>query len=804
MLRSWSAFVLMLVSVTAMAQVSDELSYYPYAELELRSEEPYSDSTLFYRAIGRAEELFTATTEFNLPRVTLKRRGESFRHEFHTWYELPISYRHTSLLRALGGEERQRGGATMGDYMLGSTGGISSWQLADALPLQPYEASARLTNRNYRVSGRVKMFREVGHWQLGAVVDARMGRDARLKGLSHDGLSVAVSGLRRWSKGSSLAFLASFVGSRRELRSATTEEAFTLLDDPYYNPSWGLQGGKERNARVRREWIPYVALRWQQPLTERTLLRLATGLTYGVSSQSALGWYNARTPLPDNYRYMPSYTGDRLTEEAWLKADARYTQIRWDELIAQNRMGDGDACYALEDRVSRPLTGDVALMFESRLDGLLLRYGLRGTYHRTRHYKEMNDLLGASFLTDIDQYLIDDDSYANQLENNLQNPSRRITEGERFGYDYALVRGEGAAFMEARWQRERLTVKVGGEIGTATIYRRGYYEKELFAGAASLGRSRTIRLNPYRLKGSVGYAFSPRSYLELTLAAGAETPLEAHLFLQPQYNNRSIASPTEENFYAVQGTYRRRHERFDVELTAFLTTRLDGVESTRYFDDLSGEYADLVMAELGTMSYGVEGAWQWRPAYRWTVALAASWGSYRYMRDAQVSIFADTDNRPIEERAVSHLRDCRIGGAPTVTAAASVRYYGPRGWGFRLSGGYAGGRYVDAAPLRRTDRVARQNGTTPEAFEAFTRQERLEDAMTLDAGIFKSIYVGSHTLFVSVQATNLLGREQRSYGYESLRSMRVGEDTAALRMPQPSRYLYALPRTLSLGVSWRF
>ena len=51
---------------------------------------------------------------------------------------------------------------------------------------------------------------------------------------------------------------------------------------------------------------------------------------------------------------------------------------------------------------------------------------------------------------------------------------------------------------------------------------------------------------------------------------------------------------------------------------------------------------------------------------------------------------------------------------------------------------------------------------------------------------------------------NLTGREQISYGYESLRSQRFGTDTGALRMPQATRYLYTQPRTISLNVSWRF
>lgn len=794
-----------LLSWTAFAQLPDDEPYYPYVELEERSEEPFSDSMLFYRLIRRADDLYGSATDFTLPRVTIHRRGEGYGREELSLHGVPLPYRQVGWVRALGGEEQRLTGVACRDGAGGSTGGSELWSFGDAVPLQPYAVSAHLTERNYRVGGRVQLLREVGAWTLGAVIDTRQGSDARIEGVSTNALSGAVRLSRKWSDERYLTLFASLPYSVRGLRSSATEEAFALTDNPYYNPSWGLQDGKVRNARMRREVLPYVMATYRQPLTASTCVEAAFALEMGQSSQSGLGWYDARSPLPDNYRYMPSYTLDRATEEAWLAGDLRLTQIDWDELVAQNRLQGGEAIYALEDRVSRPLRSALRLDLLSRLGEVELRYGARLTYDRTRHYKAMRDLLGASYLTDIDHYLIDDDSYANQLENNLRDPSRTITEGARFGYDYALSTVETTGRVEAVWQRDRLHLVAVGEVGHALVARRGYYEKELFAGSGSFGRSRRIALNPYRLAVTAGWSFSPRRFLELSLATGADLPRVEHLFVQPLYNNRTISSPRTEQFHALDLRYRQTSEKWEVELSAFARMHLGGVETRRYFDDLSGEYADLEMADLGTLGYGVEGALVWRPAYRWRATMAASWGAYRYARDAKITILADADNRPIEQGAVSHLRDSRVGGAPAVTAAAEVQYYGPRGWGFRFSGGFVGGRYVDAAPLRRTDRVARQNGVTEEAFEDFTEQERLADAVSLNLSLYKRFYLSDrHTLQVALHATNLLGQEQIAYGYESLRSMRVGQDTGALRMPHPTRYLYATPRTVSLRLSWQF
>lgn len=798
------SILLVLLCEAATAQMFDGDYYYPYAEPEERIADPHSDSLLFYRAIRMADDLYGQTTDYNLPRVTIRRRGADYRDEEATLMGVRLPYRLYGAVRTLGGEHFARPGVQLGRSVIGAAGGVYETDFSAALPLNPYEASVRVTDRNYRVNGRVRMDRMWRNWHIGALVEGRVGEDARIEGVFTNQLILAGRLSRSWHSGVRLTLFGGLPLSVRGLRSAATEEAYRLVDDPYYNPSWGLQDGKVRNARVRRELLPFAVGELLFPLTERTQLRMAFGGEIGLQKQSGLGWYNARTPLPDNYRYMPSYTGDRACEEAWMMADPRYTQVRWEELIVQNQLGNGEAIYTLEDRVSRPIRLTARAVFESRVGQTDLQYGLRAEYDRCRYYKQMNDLLGADYLIDIDQYLIDDDTYGNRLQNDVRNPSRRIFEGAIFGYDYALRRLQASLWMRAAWQTDRLQAEVAAEVGKGAITRIGFYEKELFPGSGSYGHSRRTDLNPYRLKAMAGWSFSPRHYLQAVVGAGGELPVTEDLFVQPLYNNRTIADPKLERFYAADLQYRQTSEKWNFEVSAFATLRLDGVESRRYFDDLSAQYADLAVAGIGTLSWGLEGAATWRPAYRWTLSAAASWGRYRYVRDPKVTILADTDNTPIEVNAVSHMRDCRIGGAPGLTALLSVRYYGARGWGFRASGGYAGDRYVDAALVRRTDRVAYQNGTTPETFAAFTEQERLPDATTLDLSLFKSIYWERSSLLLSLHVNNLLGREQISYGYESLRSQRVGVDTGSLRMPQATRYLYTQPRTISLNVSWRF
>ncbi|MFR6415560.1 MAG: hypothetical protein ACLUNS_07410 [Alistipes shahii] len=184
----------------------------------------------------------------------------------------------------------------------------------------------------------------------------------------------------------------------------------------------------------------------------------------------------------------PSYTGDRETELAWRSNDARYTQIDWDELIRRNRMAGGHAVYALEDRAERLCNLAFDASFATEADArLTLRYGVSLRRENTRSYKQMRDLLGAGYVTDIDRFLIDDDTYGNLLQNDLRHPGRTVREGDRFGYDYALTLREAARPLAGRLPLRPLPGRSFALVlGSDAVSRRGYYEKELFPGGAVL------------------------------------------------------------------------------------------------------------------------------------------------------------------------------------------------------------------------------------------------------------------------------------------------------------------------------
>ena len=293
-------------------------------------------------------------------------------------------------------------------------------------------------------------------------------------------------------------------------------------------------------------------------------------------------------------------------------------------------------------------------------------------------------------------------------------------------------------------------------------------------------------------------------------AVRSDAPDAEDLFLQSRYNNRTIDNPIVATEMSAELNYRLTSRIFTLDATLFAALSDGEVRVAHYYDDLASTYSDMVISDISQLRAGAEVVAEARFARHWSASLAAVAGYYVYAKDARVSLYADSDNQLLCDRAVAHLGGIKAGNTPLVALSANVTYMN-RGWGARLTANYAGLRYVEAEPMRRTDRVSRQASLSPEIFARFTEQERLPDAVTADVTAWKSFWLGNrnepkrHSLVVSLSIRNLLGNGNIIYsGRESLRIYRRTIAGDYLYEPFPTRYQYAYPRTYYLAVTYKF
>ena len=198
--KKWSTFLLLLLCKGVFGQTLDD--YYPYAERERDLPILLTDSSLFYRAIQTAPDLFDEIAGYHLPSVALNRRGQSWHREIATLEELKISSRYFSLLRLLGAAETYHSGLTATNGSAGSIGGARSFGFGDDRLLHPYRATVHFSGRHYLLGARFAAPGDLGiSWPGAAAVEARTGRDLYINGVFTDALSLGFRVEKQFSAG---------------------------------------------------------------------------------------------------------------------------------------------------------------------------------------------------------------------------------------------------------------------------------------------------------------------------------------------------------------------------------------------------------------------------------------------------------------------------------------------------------------------------------------------------------------------------------------------------------------------------
>ena len=792
-------------------EVEDDYRLYKIDAVEFQDRIVETDTTLFFRVAHARRDLYDEVTAYRFSHVDFARRGHYYTARKATLNGLEVRHANLSLLRRLGLSERGYAGISHGRYHAGGVAGVDEFTTMDGVPIGGVNIGTFFSGKGYLggVRATINAMMRRG-WSSTLHLAVRGGDDLYVQGVYNNSVDVGLRLAKDFESGASLALVALSTVGDRGLRSGSTQEAFTLVGDNLYNPAWGYQAGSERTSRTRRDAVPFVAVTYSRPIGSATQMLLSAGADYGFRRYSTLGWYDAMTPRPDNYRYMPSFYADgnvaAAVADEWRRANSDYTQLRWDDMYAQNRMSADGAVYAMDDRVERIAQGQFVADFRTLLGrDVSLRYGIRGEYSSSRNYKEMTDLMGATHLNNIDYYLLDDDSFSHSLSNNLRDDDLTIVRGDRFSYDYALRRRSVMAYAAVEYSSSRWQVEADVQAGSASIVRQGYFEKELFPGSASYGRSDVLRFNPYIVRGSVGYSLSMRNHLRIGAMIGEQLPEAKNMFLNPQYNNRLVDSPSMERIVAAEAEYKYSSPMVDLIVTAYYNSVRNQRQTMRLYDDLSRCYSDVDISRLGTVGYGLEVASEVRFTSSLRASFSAAAARYIYADNPLVTHYADTDNRVISNLSTSYMGGCYVGGAPQVSATAELTYLTYRGWAASVGAQLAALRYVDPSVVRRTERVAIQGSSSEEIYRMFITQRRLPDALTMDASLSRWFNIGRSRLSLTLSVRNLLGSRDIIYGgYESSRIRNYRSGAQRIYLPQDDVLTYAYPRTYYGVVSWKF
>ena len=642
-------------------------------------------------------------------------------------------------------------------------------------------------------------------WVLTHGTRARMGRDIYVDGVFNNSINLALHASRRWNN-NSLHLIAIAPYSSRATRKATTEECYTLTNNTLYNPSWGVQAGKMRSANVATEIRPEVIAMWRHTISDNTSLQLMADISYDLYDYSTLNSINAPTAAPDNYQRLPSYfTNEKSIAEvttAWHSNNLKYTQIDWDNLYHTNLIqSDGHAAYFVDKRHNNTLRTALAAGIEHHINSITIEAGVIYDMHSAHLFRSVDDLLGADHILDYDYYNSDLTTPGAPPKNNLRNEDIVVHEGERFGYDYQFTHHHAEVYSNMSLKYGRNNFAAGIHLGSDISQRRGNFEKELYPNRGSYGKSQRISMFPYRI--NLGWAHSiSNHHISASAMLRGTTPDIDMLFLQPQYNNRTIDNPLLSTVFAAETSYHYYNKRVEVVATLFATTHSNISTVERYYDDLSSTMANGVVSGISTLNIGIEAS----AKVRWLSSLSSSFtltaAQYRYTRDAQIMCYADNDNHLIA-KTTSAIKGYHT-STPEITAYADLDFRSDNGWMARLSACYWGLRYAEPSLIRRSERIT-SHAPSSEEYQRLISQQRLNDAVLVDAVVAKRFELSEDiSLRLQLSVNNILGSKVVYRSYEQHRVRKTTTASHTHLSPFGNMVQYGYGRTFKFMVSLWF
>lgn len=705
-------------------------------------------------------------------------------------------------------------------FTYGNIGGTENINMRASSFARGGKVTASYTNRNYYMRG-------MGTYSTGLMdngyamtvsVGGRYSDEGQVKGTSYRNISYALSLEKQWNQGEHSLSLTTF-GSpvERGMQGSSVQEVYDLVGDNQYNPNWGLQDGKKRNARMVKAFDPTVVLSHVWKINKDATLTTGYGMHYQYDRRTALNWYNGADPRPDYYRYIPSYFEQMgamdIAEnyaDRWRSKDSRFTQIDWDKLIEINKTGqrrdDDDpnsAIYMLEARRNDLFENSLNSTLNLNLAGNMkttVGFGARTT--ETKQFTEVDDLLGAQYVVDIDKYSERDFGGASaQKQNDLRNPNRKAYKDDIFGYNYGMNIHSANLWFQNQHSTRQLDLYYGGKMEWTSFGRTGKMQNGRHP-EDSYGKGKTHTFMDFGFKGGLTYKFSGRHFLTGNINFATEAPLASNAYLSPRIWDGTVDGLQSSKVFSADINYIFSMPSLRGRVSVFQTNFFDQIKKNSYYNDYLRTFVHHVLNGVNTTHRGFEVGLAYQLDNNWSFDFVGTMAEYYYSNNPMGTLnYENGAADPIPEKV--YMNNAYVGGTPQFAGTIGINYFRDF-WFLNLSINGTARNYIDVSGTRRlASNYATVNPNNPDQMDAFhtmIAQERIGSNYTVDFSVGKIFYLAnSHGINFNLSFNNILNRKNiKTGGYQQGRS----------DLSQPTKfankYFYMQGFSCFLNASYRF
>ena len=746
--------------------------------------------------LGSNVDVYYNQTAFSLSPARFRLRG--YNNEYQKTYINGINFngleRGSFNFSSLGGLNRATRnreitrGIESNTYSFGNIGTSNNIDVRASAYAKGHHLTASLTNRNYiaRVQYLYATGLQPNGWAFMGSVVARYANEGVVEGTFYKSAGYFFSAEKRFGNKNHILNFSTFgAPTERAGQSAITSEIYNLINGKnpvydtengelggyerdnngymkkqgyfaeiggwtdkgrYYNPNWGWQDGKKRNARMVRSYAPTALLNYEWKISDNQNLKLGAAFQYSMYSIGAFGSYNSPDPRADYYRNSPSFLldgqfkldadGDQYLDPTyvnwggynemvglWNDKNSVTTQVNWEAMYNANYANNinnpgGMARYIILSHHSNLMETAFNANYKNVLtDKLKLTAGIEAKNSKAIHYATADDLLGGKQWFNIDVFAerdVNNPAVPQSIyfiENDIDG-DYVITQGEKWWYNYDLNTNRVSAYIQNNWSFRNVELYYALQGTYTQFYRFGKMEngrawalsEATGEEVISKGKGKTANFIDPAFKAGVVWKINGRNIITANALAETQAPLPYNSYISQRIKDTQVKNLVSEKVFTGDISYNFSFPKVTGRISAFYTEILDGVERNGYYDDAYHTFVNVAMTGINKRYMGVEAGISVKLNKYLTLVAAGTFADYSYTKNANITISAENgmdivgDGSFADKEDEAMIKGLKVAAGPQTAGSIAIKFFHPKMWFADITVNYVDKNYLSFAP----------------------------------------------------------------------------------------------------------
>ena len=554
-----------------------------------------------------------------------------------------------------------------------------------------------------------------------------------------------------------------------------------------YNPDWGYKNGEVFYAEKNKYHKPQAILNHFWTMDENT--SLITAVYASVGSGYGTGEYNP----------------DGVDSKFYASDYQRESQINFDQIVDENiAAGSLGSQSILRTSNNNHQWYGLITSFNKELGNLDIMAGLDGRYYVGEHYREVEDLLGGTFMLDDADY---------------NTPTKVVRKGDKIAYHNDGHVAWIGGFAQAEYSLDKLNAFVSLALSNKSYKRidyfnyftdnligqinndaalEQYYRDEIgdrkFIEAMKGRESDWVGFLGYSVKGGANYNLTENHNVFFNAGYFERQPDFDAVFLN--FINDLNEDAENEKAYSFELGYGYRSSKISANVNAYYTKWADKTITPSDYttDTITGERTYFTANILGidAQHMGVELDFVAKPISKLEITGFVSVGDWRWLSDVEdVGVF---DENQVKLDSVDiYLKDVHVGDAAQTSFGLGVDYELLKGLKFGVDYNFYDNIYANFEVEDRSTKYA----DNPDSWE-------LPYYSVLDMNLRYNFKISDLNATLYCNVDNLLDTRYISEAEGGFDEVPVGYEDTIKPGWQETAVFYGWGRSWSVGLKIRF